>query len=207
MNQHFFLCRQQGSFPSTSAKTPPKQPSPPPEPTQQETTPTEDFPRVEGPLIRKWDLDAGGSRHSRGRSWASMYVTLQEGKLTFYRDQRTRREHPDDTFRGEATIELGGARAAPALDYTKRPFVFRLRVFAGAEYLFQAVSEEVLLRWVAAINDSANKLAPRGPVRLPQRAFSLPTTSRHSRASSATSSQPTGMQRRYSSLRRVLKRH
>lgn len=171
------------------------------------TTP-EMLPRVEGPLIRKQELDAGGVRHTWGRGWSPMYVTLEDGKLSFYRDLRTRRERPDDIYHGEAGIELRGARAAAALDYTKRQYVFRLRAFAGAEYLFQAVSEEVLLRWVGAINEWANALALLERPHLPQRAFSLPPASRHSRASSANSSQQSrAPQKRHSSLRRVFKRN
>lgn len=167
-----------------------------------ETT-VEELPRVEGPLIRKWESDAGGTRHSRGRSWTSIYVTLMDGKMTFYKDRRTRREQETETLHGEAPLDLGGAIAVPALDYTKRPFVFRLRLFTGAEYLFQAVSSEVLQRWVEAINETASKLAPAGFGGFHERAHSLPASTRHSRASSAASGRE---KRRYSSLRRILKR-
>ncbi|KAL5960690.1 Spectrin beta chain [Taenia solium] len=200
--------RPQGSFPSTSANTPP--PETHAEAAEPETTlPTsmEEIPRVEGPLIRKWESEAGGIRHSRGRGWTSVYVTLIDGKLTFYRDRRTRREHAGETFHGEAPMDLSGAIAVPALDYTKRPFVFRLRLFTGAEYLFQAVSAEVLQRWTDAINDSASKLTQRESKNTHERAHSLPPSSRHSRASSAASGQMEGPQkRRHSSLRRILKR-
>ncbi|KAH9284759.1 Spectrin beta chain [Echinococcus granulosus] len=200
--------RPQGSFPSTSVNTPPSGAhAEVAEPEATLLASTEELPRVEGPLIRKWELEAGGIRHSRGRGWTSIYVTLMDGKLTFYRDRRTRREQVGETFHGEAPMELGGAIAVPALDYTKRPFVFRLRLFTGAEYLFQAVSAEVLQRWIDVINESASRLSQRGPRNPHERAHSLPPPSRHSRTSSAASSQVEGPhKRRHSSLRRILKR-
>ncbi|KAL5109500.1 hypothetical protein TcWFU_009757 [Taenia crassiceps] len=182
--------RPQGSFPSTSANTPP--PETRAEAAKPETAPpasTKEMPRIEGPLIRKWESEAGGMRHSRGRGWTSIYATLMDGRLTFYRDRRTRRERVEETYHGEAPLDLSGAIAVPALDYTKRPFVFRLRLFTGAEYLFQAVSAEVLQRWVDSINDSASKLTQKELRNPNERAHSLPPSSRHSRASSAASGQ------------------
>ncbi|KAM3185464.1 hypothetical protein ACTXT7_006316 [Hymenolepis weldensis] len=192
--------RPQGSFPSTSAHTPP--PEMRVEVAKPETT-VEELPRVEGPLIRKWESDAGGTRHSRGRGWTSIYVTLMDGKLTFYKDRRTRREQEHETLHGEEPLDLGGAISIPALDYTKRPFVFRLRLFTGAEYLFQALSSEVLQRWIEAINESASKLTPTSFRGFHERAHSLPSSARHSRASSAASGPE---KRRHSSFRRIIKR-
>ncbi|VDM31473.1 unnamed protein product [Hydatigera taeniaeformis] len=209
----YMLClmdfyRPQGSFPSTSANTPPAGAHVgAAEPETTLPTSTEEMPRVEGPLIRKWESEAGGSRHSRGRGWTSIYVTLTDGRLTFYRDRRTRREQTKETFHGEDPVDLGGAIAVPALDYTKRPFVFRLRLFNGVEYLFQAVSAEVLQRWIDAINESASKLAKREFRNPHERAHSLPPSSRHSRASSVASYQAEGShKRRHNSLRRILKK-
>ncbi|VDN96151.1 unnamed protein product [Rodentolepis nana] len=192
--------RPQGSFPSTSAHTPP--PELQVEAAEPDKT-VDELPKVEGPLIRKWESDIGGTRHSRGRGWTSIYVTLMEGKLRFYKDRRTRRENENETLHGEKPLDLGGAIAIPALDYTKRPFVFRLRLLTGAEYLFQAVNSEVLQRWVEAINESVSKLAPTGFKGFHERSHSLPSSARHSRASSSASG---AEKRRHSSLRRVLKR-
>ncbi|VDL97507.1 unnamed protein product [Schistocephalus solidus] len=184
-------------------------------------TPAEDpLPKLEGPLVRKWDLDAGGARHpkSRGRGWTPIYVTLSDGQLTSYRDQRTRREHVDDTFNDEAPLDLTGARAAPALDYTKKRWVFRLRLFTGAEYLFQAVTDEVLVRWVSAINNTAHQLNERARlqqgVRISHRALSLPTRGAHSmsKGGSSTSTtiqsggQPETLRKRYGSFQRLFRR-
>ncbi|KAL7061349.1 hypothetical protein AAHC03_09639 [Spirometra sp. Aus1] len=180
----------------------------------------EPLPKLEGPLVRKWDLDAGGARHprSKGRGWTPIYVTLSEGQLTSYRDQRTRRERVEDTFGDEAPLDLTGARAAPALDYSKKRWVFRLRLFTGAEYLFQAVTDEVLVRWVSAINNTAHQLNERARlqqgVRISHRALSLPTRGAHSmtRGGSSTSTisqsggQPETLRKRYGSFQRLFRR-
>nr|CDS27545.1 spectrin beta chain [Hymenolepis microstoma] len=192
--------RPQGSFPSTSAHTPP--PEQQVEVAEPDKT-VDELPRVEGPLIRKWESDVGGTRRNRGRGWVSIYVTLMDGKLRFYKDRCTRRENEHETLHGEEPLDLGGAISVPALDYTKRPFVFRLRLFTGAEYLFQAVSSEVLKRWVEAINESASRLTPTGFKGFHERAHSLPSSARCSRASSSASG---AEKRRHSSLRRILKR-
>ena len=197
--------RPQGSFPSTSANTQPTDARAEiAEPEATLSTTTEELPCVEGPLIRKWESDDGGTRHSRGRGWTPVYVTLAEGKLTFYKDRRVRSEHENETLHGEIPLELSGALAVPALDYTKRPFVFRLWLFSGAEYLFQAVSAEVLQRWVEAINETSSKLTRKTFERTHERSHSLPASARHSRSSSATSGKE--KRRRHSSFRRILKR-
>ncbi|KAM7535880.1 hypothetical protein Aperf_G00000095638 [Anoplocephala perfoliata] len=196
--------RPQGSFPSTSSHTTP--PERRVEGTKVESaqpTTAEELPRVEGPLIRKWVSDAGGTRHSRGRGWISTYVTLMEGKLTFYKDRHTRREQENESLNGEEPLDLAGAIATPAVDYTKRPFVFRLRLLSGAEYLFQAVSSEVLQRWVDAINESASRITTGGFIGGPhERAHSL-TSGHRSRGPSIAFGQE---MRRHSSLRRIIKR-
>lgn len=170
-----------------------------------ESTEAPALPRLEGPLVRKWDLDVGGVRHSKGRAWTPMFLCLQDGHLSCYRDQKTRKEHPADNFHGEAPTDLNGARAAPALDYSKRRCVFRLRLITGAEYLFQALNDEVLVRWVSAINDCAARLSAEGSTMLPHRAFSLPTGARHVSGSSPASSSV--ISKRYGSLRKIFKRN
>uniref|UniRef100_A0A5K3EXK4 PH domain-containing protein n=1 Tax=Mesocestoides corti TaxID=53468 RepID=A0A5K3EXK4_MESCO len=200
--------RPQGSFPSTTAHTPPlsRKIAVPEEDATLigVTTTAERFPRVEGPLVRKWDFDAGGERHVRGRGWTSTYVTLLDGKMTFYKDRRTCREQQDETLRGEPALDLKGAIALPALDYAKRQFVFRLKLLSGAEYLLQAVNDEILQRWVDAINDSASKMAANDLAQRPERARSHSATSHHSRI--LPNSQQRQQKRPHSSFRRILKR-
>ncbi|KAK4472699.1 hypothetical protein MN116_003927 [Schistosoma mekongi] len=119
------------------------------------------FPKLEGPVIRKHDIDPGGSLHSKsqGRSWLPLYLVLDSGQLFVYKDHQNRREKPNVYYHDSEPLNLLSARAAPAIDYTKRPCVFRLRLGDGSEYLFQTANDNVLNRWVTAINESAKCLA------------------------------------------------
>ncbi|KAF6770856.1 hypothetical protein AHF37_10975, partial [Paragonimus kellicotti] len=118
------------------------------------------LPRLEGPVVRKHDLEIGGSPRSKsaGRSWVPLYMVLQSGQLYVYKDYRSRRQKPDETLRGEAPLKLLMARASVADDYTKRPCVFRLHLHDGREYLFQTANDRAIQRWLDAINESAKRL-------------------------------------------------
>ncbi len=54
-------------------------------------------------------------------------MVLKGTKLAFYKDQKSYRSSPDTLFRGESPIELEGATATVASDYSKRKNVFRLK--------------------------------------------------------------------------------
>ncbi|VEL24999.1 unnamed protein product [Protopolystoma xenopodis] len=45
------------------------------------------LPRLEGPLVRKYDLEEGGRRRqkSRGRGWQPVYMSLESGQLLMYK--------------------------------------------------------------------------------------------------------------------------
>ncbi|KAF5404634.1 Spectrin beta [Paragonimus heterotremus] len=118
------------------------------------------LPRLEGPVVRKHDLEFGGSPRSKsaGRSWVPLYMVLQSGQLYAYKDYRSRRQKPDETLRGEAPLNLLMARASVADDYTKRPCVFRLHLHDGREYLFQTANDRAVQRWLDAINESAKRI-------------------------------------------------
>ncbi len=63
-------------------------------------------------------------------------------------------QDPGSYFKGELPITLDGASAAIASNYTKRPHVFRLKLAAGGEYLFQCkdeVSKSISLFFVQSI--------------------------------------------------------
>lgn len=49
------------------------------------------------------------------------------GRVSFYKDQKTAKSQPDQTFRGEAALELQGAAVEIASDYTKKKHVFRIK--------------------------------------------------------------------------------
>ncbi|KAA3679654.1 spectrin beta [Paragonimus westermani] len=118
------------------------------------------LPRLEGPVVRKHDLEFGGSLRSKsaGRSWVPLYMVLQSGQLYAYKDYRSRRQKPDETLHSEAPLNLLMARASVADDYTKRPCVFRLHLHDGREYLFQTANDHAIQRWLDAINESAKRI-------------------------------------------------
>lgn len=61
------------------------------------------------------------------RSWEKICVVLKESQIFFYKDQKTYRTHPGDTFKGEPSVDLINCTAEVATDYTKKKYVFRLR--------------------------------------------------------------------------------
>uniref|UniRef100_A0A1I8GU15 Spectrin beta chain n=1 Tax=Macrostomum lignano TaxID=282301 RepID=A0A1I8GU15_9PLAT len=112
--------------------------------------------RMEGGLWRKQEWDQGG-RKAQHRSWQQLHVILDSGQLRFYKDQRIARDRPEDTFHREAPLDLSGASCAPAADYTKRLFVFRLKLANGCEYLFQPRMESERNDWVRKINAASGR--------------------------------------------------
>lgn len=56
-----------------------------------------------------------------------VYVVSQDGNLSFYKDQKSYKNQPDVTFRGEPKLELQGASVDVASDYTKKKNVFRVK--------------------------------------------------------------------------------
>ena len=61
------------------------------------------------------------------RSWEKLCVVLKGSQIVFYKDHKTYRSKPEDTFRGELPVDLSGAEATVATDYTKKKHVFRLK--------------------------------------------------------------------------------
>ncbi len=61
------------------------------------------------------------------RSWDRVCVVLKGGQIAFYKDQKSFRAAPDTTYKGEPPVELAGANAVVAADYTKKKNVFRLK--------------------------------------------------------------------------------
>lgn len=114
----------------------------------------------EGILIRKHEWETGTKKAS-SRSWHEIYFVLSSTTCTLsaYKDQRNFKERPTDYYRHESPVYLAGVSAAPAHNYDKRRFVFRLKLLNGGESLFQARSEEEMHEWVQAIN-TVVKFAP-----------------------------------------------
>lgn len=121
--------------------------SPPDEPRDESTT---------GTLNRKAELGEGG-KNSKNRSWNQLFVVLSGGKLMFFKDAQTASRGIQDgrynsasrsTWKGEHPLDLLSCNVDVASDYTKRSNVFRLKLTNGAEYLFQATSQDEMNLWV-----------------------------------------------------------
>ena len=61
------------------------------------------------------------------RSWEKLCVVLKGSQIVFYKDQKTYRSKPEETFRSETPVDLIGGVAEVAADYTKKKHVFRLK--------------------------------------------------------------------------------
>merc|ERR1719429_115022 len=109
---------------------------------------------LEGMLVRKHEWESTTKKASN-RSWEKICVVLKGSQILFYKDQKTYRGKPDETFRGETPVDLINCTAEVATDYTKKKYVFRLRLANGGFYLFQAADEEQMDLWVNGINAQA----------------------------------------------------
>merc|ERR1719234_1462950 len=106
---------------------------------------------LEGMLVRKHEWESTTKKASN-RSWEKLCVVLKGTQIVFYKDQKTYRSKPDDTYRGELPVDLTNAEATVATDYTKKKHVFRLKLENGGDYLFQASDDEQMSLWVDSIN-------------------------------------------------------
>merc|ERR1719340_517750 len=95
---------------------------------------------LEGMLVRKHEWESTTKKASN-RSWEKLCVVLKGSQIMFYKDQKTYRGKPEDTFRGELPVDLANAEATVAADYTKKKHVFRLKLENGGDYLSQAQDE------------------------------------------------------------------
>merc|ERR1712012_1151268 len=106
---------------------------------------------LEGMLVRKHEWESTTKKASN-RSWEKICVVLKGSQILFYKDQKTYRGKPDETFRGELPVDLSNAEATVATDYTKKKHVFRLKLENGGDYLFQASDDDQMNLWVDSIN-------------------------------------------------------
>ncbi|KPJ12141.1 Spectrin beta chain, brain 1 [Papilio machaon] len=111
----------------------------------------------EGTLMRKHEWESGTKRASN-RSWDKVYAVAKDGRMSFYKDQKSFRATPEQTWRGEPPLDLTGAVVEVAANYTKKKHVFRLRLGSGAEFLLQAHDEAEMSAWLGAL--SARLAAP-----------------------------------------------
>merc|ERR1739848_91354 len=109
---------------------------------------------LEGMLVRKHEWE-NTTKKASNRSWDKVCVVLKEDSLRFYKDQKSYRTSPDTLYRGEPALDMSGAKAEIATDYTKKKHVFRLKCANGGESLFQASDEDEMTQWVNSINQVA----------------------------------------------------
>merc|ERR1719153_1331668 len=142
--------------PSSEVRTSPG--SPPGGATPQPQTPKESTDEeLEGMLTRKHEWESTTKKASN-RSWERICVVLKGTKIIFYKDQKTYRTRPEETFRGELPVDLVGGTAEVAVDYTekkKKKHVFRLRLANGGDYLFFCNDDDQMNLWVNTINHQA----------------------------------------------------
>jgi len=67
-------------------------------------------------------------------------------------------------------MDLQGASCVVAMDYNKRPFVFRLKLYTGSEYLFQSKDAAERDLWIGKVNSVTGSEGAS----LPQRSQTLP---------------------------------
>merc|ERR1712176_186207 len=116
---------------------------------------------LEGILVRKHEWESTTKKASN-RSWEKICVVLKGHRIYFYKDQKSYRSHPEETFKSESPVDLLGGNAEVATDYVKREHVFRLRLANGGDYLFQATTAGEMTNWVTAINQAAEVDAGEG---------------------------------------------
>ncbi|XP_037873168.2 spectrin beta chain isoform X9 [Bombyx mori] len=115
---------------------------------------------VEGTLVRKHEWESAAKRASN-RSWDKLYVVAKDGRMSFYKDQKSYKSSPEQYWRGESPLDLNGAVVEVAANYTKKKHVFRLRLSSGAEFLLQAHDEAEMSWWLESLRARTQAPAAR----------------------------------------------
>ncbi|XP_073696850.1 PH and SEC7 domain-containing protein 4 [Garra rufa] len=101
-----------------------------------------------GFLKRKAHADIDGKRTPWGkRSWKTFYAMLRGMVLYLQKD-----DYVKDCQSSEEVVSVHHALAERALNYTKRPHVFRLQTADWRVFLFEAPSTEQMNSWIGRIN-------------------------------------------------------
>ncbi|XP_063428453.1 spectrin beta chain-like isoform X5 [Mytilus trossulus] len=124
----------------------------------------------EGTLTRKHDWIAEGKR-SQSRSWDKVHVVLHGNTISCYKDKKIAKQDPENRVHHESAIVLNDATCNRAMDYTKRPFVLRVHLPNGGEYLFQAKDEVEMEQWIQMISQGTGA---EGTSRMPTKSQTLP---------------------------------
>ncbi|KAH8300440.1 hypothetical protein KR018_005664 [Drosophila ironensis] len=112
-----------------------------------------DLPPVEiqGMLERKHGLQSGGKK-APVRSWKQFHTVLCGQLVCFFKDENDFLQQKTAT----APVNILGAKCERAEDYTKKKYVFRLKLPDGSEFLFEAPSLDILNDWVRKISFHAS---------------------------------------------------
>ncbi|XP_054612875.1 PH and SEC7 domain-containing protein 1 [Dunckerocampus dactyliophorus] len=102
----------------------------------------------QGFLQRKLHADIDGKRTPWGkRRWKTFYGVLK-GMVLFLQKDHSRKEQQAN----EEVVSVHHSLAEPAVDYTKKPYVFRLQTADWRVFLFQASSKMEMISWINRIN-------------------------------------------------------
>ncbi|KAK3578499.1 hypothetical protein CHS0354_007749 [Potamilus streckersoni] len=108
----------------------------------------------EGALSRKHEWD-GHNKKASNRSWDKVYAVVHGSSLSCYKDQSKAKQDPSARIHHESALDLAGAECEYAVDYTKKPYVFRLKLASGSEYLFHAKDQSEMDHWISVLNAAA----------------------------------------------------
>ncbi|XP_015125014.1 spectrin beta chain isoform X2 [Diachasma alloeum] len=112
----------------------------------------------EGTLVRKHEWESTTKKASN-RSWEKLYMVIRGQTLVAYKDQKSCKSSPDQTYKSEAALDLRGATIVVASDYTKKKHVFRVKSQGGSDFLFQAKDDADMNEWVTVLNQAAQGTA------------------------------------------------
>ncbi|KMQ98255.1 spectrin beta chain isoform x6 [Lasius niger] len=118
----------------------------------EQRSPSDD--EFEGPLQRKHEWESTTKKASN-RSWDKVYMVVRGQNLCVYKDQKSYKASPDQSYKGEAPLDLRGATITVASDYTKKKHVFRVKSQSGSDFLFQAKDDTEMNDWVSVLNQAA----------------------------------------------------
>lgn len=97
---------------------------------------------------------------------------MKKGQLLFYKDQKHSKSEPEKYYKGEPAIQLDDVQVEIASNYTKKKYVFRLKLSNGAEYLFQAKDDGEMECWLNTINSTIR--SQQAPSPGPSRSQTMP---------------------------------
>ncbi|KAM9820928.1 PH and SEC7 domain-containing protein 4 [Neosynchiropus ocellatus] len=128
----------------------------------------------QGFLLRKIHADIDGKRTPWGkRGWRTFYGVLK-GMVLYLKKDDYKREQQQQV--NEEAVSVHHSLAEQAVDYTKKPHVFRLQTADWRVFLFQASSRMEMNSWISRINlVSALRSSPPFPAAVgSQRRFCRP---------------------------------